>query len=116
MFTLASARALRDFGQNTGLIRGFDREHIGLKREHASFAREHERLGGIAHDHAHNSVTDSIKRGQRVKLIPALASTSHTRASAPGRLARKTASWVPVSTESLGSAFMLLETDAWKPF
>jgi len=48
-------------------------------------------------------------------LIPALARASHTRASAPGRLARKTASWVAVSTESLGSAFMLLETDAWKP-
>src|SRR5712671_3027796 len=113
MFTLASARRSAILAQNTGLIRGFDREHIGLKREHASFAQEHERLGGIAHDHAHNRLIDSIRRGQRVKLIPALASTSHTRASAPGRLARKTASWVPVFTESLGSAFMLLETDAW---
>jgi hypothetical protein len=34
-------------------------------------------------------------------LLPAFASSSHTRASALGRFARKTASWVAVSTGSL---------------
>jgi len=57
-----------------------------------------------------NRLIDSIRRGQRRKIIPALASTSHTRASAPGRLARKTASWVPRFYGKLGN----LRSRCWK--
>src|SRR6476620_7063767 len=49
-------------------------------------------------------------------LTPAFASASHTRASAPGRFARKTASWVAVSTESLEGAFMPLQSQAGNDF
>jgi len=62
------------------LIGGFDREHISLKREHARFAQEHERLGGIAHDHAHNSVIDSIRRGQRVNIDSCVGQRVNTQA------------------------------------
>jgi hypothetical protein len=48
----------------------------------------------------------------RKMLIPALASASHTRAGAPGRLARQTANCGAVSMASLGCAFMLRHTDA----
>ena len=94
---LGIGEALRDFGQNTGLIRGFDREHICLKREHARFAQGHERLGGIAHNHAHNSVIDSIRRGQRVNVDPGVGQ----RVTHP----RKCARTISKENSELGSRF-----------
>ena len=38
--------ALRDFGQNTGLVRGFDRQHVGFERENTRFAKSMSALVG----------------------------------------------------------------------
>ena len=108
MLTSASARRSAILAGPPGLVGCLYREHIGLERKYALFGQKHKRLGRIAHDHAYDSMIDGIGGRQRVDVNSRFRQLLTHAGKCAGTIRKENASWVAVSTESLGCAFMLV--------
>ncbi len=86
---LSVGEALGDFGKDARLARRLDREHFGLECEHARFAQEHEGLRGIAHDHAHHRMIDSVGSSQRMNIHSGVTECFTHARKGPGTICKK---------------------------